>query len=90
MEKKTTGTVLSVKKQWWLKINTKPFRTHALDGAIFPHIVKVKYTVDGVDYVQNKWLRASITPPRENEQVSVIYRAEDPKKSRLGVFGKLL
>ena len=47
MEKTTTGTVLSVKKQWWLKVNTKPFRTGPLDGAEFPHIIKVTYRVNG-------------------------------------------
>ena len=39
IESKTVGTILSVKKQWWLKVNTKPIRKHALDGATFPHIV---------------------------------------------------
>lgn len=29
MEKETTGTVISVTKQWWLKVNRKPVRTHA-------------------------------------------------------------
>ena len=47
MECKTIGIILSVKKQWWLKVNTKPVRMHAFDGATFPHIVTVKYTVDG-------------------------------------------
>ena len=41
MEQKTIGTVISVKKQWWLKVNTKPVRMHALDGATFPHIKKL-------------------------------------------------
>ena len=26
MEKETTGTVISVTKQWWLKVNRKPVR----------------------------------------------------------------
>ena len=37
MDKETIGTVLSVAKQWWLKVNTKPVRMSALDGAAFPH-----------------------------------------------------
>ena len=32
MDKETIGTVLSVAKQWWLKVNTKPIRMGALDG----------------------------------------------------------
>ena len=37
MEKETMGTVISVTKQWWLKVNRKPARAHAMDGAAFPH-----------------------------------------------------
>lgn len=55
MEKEVIGNVIEVKKQWWLKINKKPVRTQALDGAAFPYIIKVKYTVDGNDYVKRKW-----------------------------------
>lgn len=47
MEKETMGTVISVTKQWWLKVNRKPVRVHAMDGAAFPHTIKVKYTIDG-------------------------------------------
>ena len=46
MEKETMGTVISVTKQWWLKVNRKPVRAHAMDGAAFPHTIKVKYTID--------------------------------------------
>ena len=42
MQKETTGTVISVPKQWWLKVNRKPVRNHAMDGAAFTHIIKVK------------------------------------------------
>ena len=28
MDKDTVGTVISVAKQWWLKVNTKPVRIH--------------------------------------------------------------
>ena len=52
MDKETTGTVISVKKQWWLKVNAKRVRLHAMDGAMFPHIVKVEYTVDGQTYTK--------------------------------------
>ena len=36
MEKETMGTVISVTKQWWLKVNRKPVRAHAMDGGAFP------------------------------------------------------
>ena len=53
MEKETMGTVISVTKQWWLKVNRKPVRAHAMDGAAFPHTIKVKYTIDGKDYISS-------------------------------------
>ena len=83
MEIKTSGTILSVKKQWWLKVNTKPVRKHALDGAFFPHIVTVKYTVDGNEITKKKWLKASVTPPSVNDQVTVLYRVDKPTKCKL-------
>ena len=52
MHKEIMGVVISVKKQWWLKVNTKPIRMHALDGAVFPHIIKVKYTVNDTEYIK--------------------------------------
>ena len=83
MESKTIGIILFVKKQWWLKVNTKPIRKHALDGATFPHIVTVKYTVEGNEIIKKKWLKACVTPPSVNDQVAVIYRTDKPTKFRL-------
>lgn len=85
MENKTIGTIVSVKKQWWLKVNTKPVRRHAFDGATFPHIVAVKYTVNGTEYTKKKWLKACITPPSVNDQVTVIYQENKPQKIRLDI-----
>lgn len=83
MEKRATGTVLSVKKQWWLKVNTKPVRMGSLDGATFPHIVKIAYTVNGIEILKRKWLGAAVTPPQVGAQVTVIYQEESPKKCRI-------
>ena len=85
MEKRTKGTVLSVKTQWWLKVNTKAGRFGPLDGATFPHIVKVKYTVDGNEIIKNKWLSAGIEPPSVNGSVIVVYREDKPTKFRLEI-----
>lgn len=85
MEKQTTGTVVSVKKQSWLKVNTKPVRAHALDGATFPHIIIVKYKADGAEYTRKKWLKACVTPPSVNDQVTVIFREDKPTKFRLEI-----
>ena len=83
---KTTGTVIAVKKLWWIKINTKPIRSHALDGAVFPHTVTVKYTVNGFEYIKKKFLRASLTPPEPGESIIVYYNIEKPAKCKLEVM----
>ena len=83
MDKETMGTVISVKKQWWLKINTKPVRTHALDGAIFPHIIKVQYTVDGKTYTKRKWIGANSQPPEAGSSLTVLYWGNNPNKAKI-------
>ena len=81
--KETVGTVIAVSKQWWLKVNTKPIRLHALDGATFPHIIKAEYSVDGVTYVKRKWIKACQTPPCVGAAVTVQYNPENPKKAKI-------
>ena len=54
MDKQTTGTVIAATKQWWMKVNRKPMRMHAQDGAEFPYIIKIEYTVDGKAYTKRK------------------------------------
>ena len=83
---KTSGTVISVKKLRWIKINTKPVRKHALDGAVFPHTVTVKYTVNGFEYIKKKFLRARFTPPKPGDIIDIYYNAENPSKCKLKVM----
>ena len=83
MKKETMGTVVSVKKQWWLKINTKAVRMGPLDGAVFPHIAKVSYTVDGTEYFKRKWIGAGAPVPAEGSAVQVVYDADEPKKAEV-------
>ena len=83
MDKETTGTVISVATQWWLKINTKSVRKHALDGATFPHIIKVQYTVDGNEYIIRKWIRASDPAPAVGSTVTVCYPEKKPGKGKV-------
>ena len=83
MDKETMGTVLSVATQWWLKVNTKPVRKHALDGATFPHIIKVQYTVDGKTYIKRKWIGANSQPPVAGSSVTVLYYGNNPNKAKI-------
>ena len=83
MNKETVGTVVSVKKQWWLKVNTKSIRLHALDGATFPYIIRVNYVADGREYTKRKWIRAGAPVPNIGSLVKVIYSESNPKKAKL-------
>ena len=81
MSKETVGTVVSVTKQWWLKVNTKPIRMGAMDGAVFPHIIKVEYVVDGNNYIKRKWIGAGKPVPAVGSEVTVLYCADKPGKA---------
>lgn len=81
--KETIGTVLTVTAQLWFKVNQKAFRTHPFDGATFPHVIKVTYTVDGTAYTRRKWISAGTRAPIEGSKVTVLYRADKPSRSKI-------
>lgn len=83
MEKETTGTVVKVSRQWWLKVNTKPMHFGPFDGAVFPHIIKVTYNVAGTDYTRRKWISAGTTPPQKDDTVKIIYDDTNPGKGKI-------
>ena len=72
MDQRTTGTVTAAAKQWWLKVNRKPVRMHALDGADFPYIIKIEYAVDGKAYTKRKWINAGGPVPTAGSNVQVL------------------
>ena len=81
MNIRTSGTVVSVKKQWWLKVNTKAVRFGPLDGAAFPHIIKVLYLADGTEYTVRKWVQAGCAVPAVGSTVTVEYSESKPSKA---------
>ena len=83
MDKETIGTVLSVATQWWLKVNTKPVRMGPLDGATFPHIIKVQYVVDGNTYTKRKWIGAGKPVPAVESELTVLYCSTKPGKAKI-------
>jgi len=56
---------------------------HALDGATFPHIIKVSYVVDATEYFKRKWIRACDQPPAVGAEVTVLYDENKPSKSKV-------
>lgn len=85
MEVETTGTVISVVKQWWLKVNTKSVRLHSSDGAAFPYVIKVKYVVDGKEYICRRWISVGHQVPDKGTVIKVIYRADKPAKAKVAI-----
>ena len=83
MDKQTTGIVIAATKQWWLKVNKKPMRLHTLDGAEFPHIIKIEYTVDGQTYTKRKWISTGNPVPKVGNDVQIMYNSDNPSKAKI-------
>lgn len=77
------GTVIKVSKQWWLKVNTKPVRMGTMDGATFPYIATIKYTVDGKDYIKKQWIVAGKPVPIVGSAVKLVYDPGKPSKAKI-------
>ncbi len=79
----TMGIVISTSRQWWFKVNTKPIRMETMDGAIFPYVIKIQYTVNGTDYIKRQWISAGKQVPAIGSSVKLIYNADKPSKARI-------
>ena len=66
-----------------IKVNRKPVRAHAMDGAAFPHTIKVKYTIDGKEYICRKWIGAGNKIPDKGTTIKVTYCEDNPSKARI-------
>ena len=85
--KKATGTITAVKTCWWIKINTKAARLHALDGAKFPHIIYFTYAVDGAAYQGSSCVDWNLRCPNKGEKVTVFYDKDDPARYAVSPSG---
>lgn len=74
------GTVTDLKKCWWLKINTKPVRSHSLDGAVFPYTVHFKYNVNGTEYKGKKFIGLNTRGLNAGGKLTVYYDGSHPSK----------
>lgn len=83
MKQETVGTVVSVTKQWWCKVNRKPVRLHPLDGACFPYVIKVTYTVEGRVYTKRKWIGPGRPVSGVGSDVKVRYPAGRPSRGKV-------
>ena len=76
----TEGTVTEVKTCYWFKVNTKPVRTHAGDGAVYPHIIHFTYNVAGQTYTGKRYVQWNKGRPVKGEKLTVYFEKENPSK----------
>ena len=74
------GIIIDAKKIWWLKINKKQLRMTPADGATFPYLLKVKYTLNNLDYEKKKMVYWGNENINVGEKVIVTYDEEKPSK----------
>ena len=83
MDKQITGTVTAVTKQWWLKVNKSPVRVLGTQGATYPYVIKVTYSVDGKEYTKRKWINAGEPVPKVGSEVQIAYSEDKPSKAKI-------
>ena len=54
-----------------------------MDGAAFPYIIKVKYVVDGNEYIKRKWIGAGLPVPHEGAAIKVTFDRNKPTKAKI-------
>lgn len=74
------GIITNIKVCWWLKINKKPIRTNALDGAVFPYIIQFKYIVNGKEYYGTRFINLSIAYPQNGSKIKIYYKKNRPSE----------
>ena len=74
------GTIIKVIKLWWIKINTKAFRTSFSDGATFPYLIKIEYCINGVIYNKNKLVYWKNDIINIGDKVIVTYNNKRPSR----------
>jgi len=76
----TEGTVTDVRTCYWFKVNTKPVRTHAGDGAVYPHIIHFTYHVGGQAYTGKRYVQWNKRCPIKGAKINVYYKTDTPEK----------
>ena len=83
----TKGKIEKVTKCWWIKVNTKPVRMSGLDGALFPYLMKVSYTVNGKKYKKTKYIGLRKDLIGIFGTVNVYYDEKKPSKCAIRLLG---
>lgn len=83
---RTTGTVVEVKRVWWIKVKLKAVRVSE-DGSAFPHKAAVRYEVGGREYTARVYIPWRLIPPEVGARVGVMYDEGRPALSFIDCFG---
>ena len=75
----TKGIVYKVSTCYWFKVNTKPIRANASDGAVYPHNIHFTYTVDHQEYKGKRYVQWNKRCPYKDEIITVYYEAGKPE-----------
>jgi len=86
-ENRTNGKIEKVIKCWWMKVNKKPIRTHTIDGALFPYLMTVSYTVNGRKYKKTKYIGLREGLIGVFGTVNVYYDKNKPSRCTIRLLG---
>ena len=81
----TQGIITDVYSCWWFTINTKPVRSHSLDGAVFPDIITFEYNVGDNSYSGKKFIGINRSGLKKWDRISVYYDKSKPKRWALKI-----
>lgn len=54
-----------------------------MDGATFPYIIKIKYTVNGTDFIKKQWIGAGKAVPAVGSPVRLSYDESKSGKAKV-------
>ncbi len=83
MDKKVLGTVVDIKKQYFFHHASLTAKMRSFDSIVFPYVITVRYTVDGVEYHKKRWVDSRDDIPIMGERVTVLYREDKPARAKV-------
>lgn len=79
---RTIGTITSVKKLYFIKINKKFFRTSLYKDSYFPLLIKIKYVAYNKEYIKKKIIFKNIKLTKDMK-IFIIYNKNNPNIMKL-------
>ncbi|MCD7950071.1 MAG: sugar ABC transporter permease [Erysipelotrichaceae bacterium] len=80
---KTTGIIIAINKLWWLRINTKALKAMDMHSSKYPHIIKIKYHVNGKEYIKRQYIGILNNIPDVGSTIQIIYDENNPSKIKI-------